>query len=104
MKKLIKYFPYIFHFCFIDSGINTDKESVVHYYVTVAQITRNPVRDILIRRVTEKIAAEKVSGLNAVGFQMRGDVVAGKTGLVFHRDDIAEPGGIGVLRGPLDEC
>ena len=50
--------------------------------------------------MAQEIAAEEVSGLDAVGFQKCGQVVAGKTGLLFHRDDVAEPGGIGVLRGP----
>ena len=60
---------YIFHFDLIDSRINTDEEGVVHDYVAVAQVPRNPVGDLLIRRMTEKIAAEEVSGLDAVGFQ-----------------------------------
>ena len=99
IKKLSKYFLYMSHLRLSDARINTDKKGVVHDHVAVAQVTRNPVRDLLICRVTQKIAAEEVSGLDAVGFQECGQVVAGKTGLIFHRDDITEPGGIGVLRG-----
>ena len=84
----------------IDSGINTDEEGVVHNDICVRQIPRNAMGDVLICRMTQEIATEEVSGLDAVGFQKCGQVVAGKTGLIFHRDDITEPGGIGVLRGP----
>jgi len=75
------------------SGINTDEEGVRH-------VPRNAMDDVLICGMAQEIAAEKVSGLDAVAFRKCGQVVTGKTGLIFHRDDVAEPGGIGVLRGP----
>ena len=84
----------------INSGINTDEEGVVHDDIRVRQVPRNAMGDVLICGMTQEIAAEEVSGLDAVGFQECGQVVAGKTGLIFHHDDITEPGGIGVLRGP----
>lgn len=84
----------------IDSGINTDEEGVVHDEICVRQIPRNAMGDVLICGVTQEIAAEEVSGLDAVGFQKCGQVVAGKASLLFHCDDVAKPGGIRVLRGP----
>ena len=91
---------YIFHFDLIDSGINTDEEGVVHDVIRVRQIPGSAMGHTLICGMTQEIAAEEVSGLDAVGFQKCGQVVAGKTGLIFHCDDIPEPGGIGILRGP----
>lgn len=83
----------------IDSGINTDEEGVTHDKTRVHQVPRNAMGNVLICGVAQEIAAEEISGLDAVGFQECGQVVAGKTGLIFHRNDITEPGGIGVLRG-----
>jgi hypothetical protein len=60
----------------IDSGINTDEEGIVHDDICVCQIPRNAVGDVLIGRVTQEIAAEEVSGLDAVGFQKCGQVVS----------------------------
>ena len=65
----------------IYSGINTDEEGVVHDDICVRQVPRNAVGDVLIGRMAQKIAAEKVSGLDAVGLQECGQVVAGKTGI-----------------------
>ena len=48
--------------------------------------------NVLVGRMTEKIAAKEVARFYTVGLQECGQVVAGKTGLIFHRDDI----GVGV--------
>jgi hypothetical protein len=40
------------------AGIHTNEESVVHNHVGVIQVTHNAMGDILIRRVTEQVAAE----------------------------------------------
>lgn len=98
--KAIEHGPDMIQSLVIDSGINADEESVAHDEICVRQVPRNAMGDVLICGVTQEIAAEEVSGFDAVGFQKCGQVVAGKIGLIFHSDDIAEPGGIGILRGP----
>jgi len=84
---------------FIDSGINTDEEGVVHNVIRVRQLPRNAMGDVLIGRVAQEVAAEEVARFDAVGFQMRGDVVAGEPGAFPDGDYVTEPGGIGILRG-----
>jgi len=56
--------------------------------------------DVLIGRVAQEVAAEKVARFDAVGFQMRGDVVAGEPGTFPDGNHVTEPGGIGILCGP----
>jgi hypothetical protein len=72
MKKLTKYFLYIFHFDLIDFRINTDEEGVVHNDICVRQVPRNAMGNVLICRMTQEIAAKEVPGLDAV---VLGDVV-----------------------------
>ena len=84
----------------VNARIDANEEGVVHDEIRVRQVPRNAMGNVLICGVAQEIAAEEVSGLDAVGFQKCGQVVAGKTGLIFHCDDITEPGGIGILRGP----
>ena len=95
---------YIVYLCLADSWINTDEEGVVHDEIRVRQVPRNSMGNVLICGITQEIAAEEVPGLDAVGFQECGQVVAGKTGLIFHRDDITEPGGIVKERGSALVC
>ena len=95
-----KYFRDVIKVDVRNAGINTDEEGVVHNEIRVRQVPRNAMGNVLICGMTQEIAAEEVSGLDAVGFQECGQGVAGKTGLFSHRDNITEPGGIGVLRGP----
>jgi len=99
-KEFIKYFLYIFHFDLIDSGINADEECVVHDEVRVRQVPGEAMGDVLIGRVAQEVAAEEVARFDAVGFQIRGDVVAGEPGAFPDGDHVTEPGGIGILRGP----
>ena len=98
-EELIKLFLYVVQMRFRNSGINTDEEGVVHYVIRIRQVPRNAMGDVLICGVTQEIAAEKVSGLDAVGFQMCGDVVAGEPGAFPDGDHVTKPGGIGVFRG-----
>jgi hypothetical protein len=58
MKKLIKYFLYIFHFDLIYSWIHTDKEGVIHDEICVRQFTRNAMGNVLICWMTKEIAAK----------------------------------------------
>jgi hypothetical protein len=96
----IEHSLYMIQSLVIDSGINTDEEGVVHDYICVRQDPRNAMGDVLICGMAQEIAAEEVSGLDAVGLQKYRQVVAGKTGMIFHRDDVTEPGGIGDVCGP----
>jgi hypothetical protein len=92
--EAIKYGLDMIQSLIVDSGINTDEEGVVHDEIRVRQIPGNAMANVPICGMTQEIAAEEVSGLDAVGLQKCGQVVAGKTGLIFHCDDITEPGGI----------
>jgi hypothetical protein len=102
-KEFIKLVSNVIKVDVCNAWIKTYKESVVHDEICVRQVPGSAMRDVLICGMTQEIAAEEVSGLDAVGFQECGQVVAGKPGLIFHRDDITEPGGIGVLRGSWKE-
>jgi len=98
-KEFIKLVSNVIKVDVRNARINSDEEGVVHDDVGVGQIAHHAALDVFKSRVAQEIAAEEVSGLDAVGFQKCGQVIAGKTGLIFHRDYITEPGGIGVLRG-----
>jgi len=98
-EELIKLFLYVVQMRFRNARIEANEEGVVHDEVCVCQVPRNAIGDVQICGVAQKVAAEEVARFDAVGFQECGQVVAGKTGLIFHRDDITEPGGIGILRG-----
>ena len=66
-----------------NTGIDTDEEGVVHDEIRVRQVPRNAMGDVLICGMAQEIAAEEVSGLDAVGLQECGQVVAGKTCLIL---------------------
>jgi hypothetical protein len=95
---------YIIQLNIVNTRVDSDKKGVVHDEIRVRQLPRNAMGNVLICGVAQEIAAEEVSGLDAVGFQECGQVIAGKTGLIFHRDDITEPGGIVKERGSALVC
>jgi len=57
---------------FINSGIESDKEGVVHDEICVRQVSGKAMGDVLIGRVTQEIATEKVARFDSVGLQKRG--------------------------------
>ena len=102
-KEVIKYIFYISHLRLIDAGINTYEEGVVHDEIRVLQVPGYAMGNILVGWVTQEIAAEEVSGLDAVGFQKCGQVVTRETGAFPDGDHVTEPGGFGILRSPWQD-
>ena len=87
-----------------EAGVDADEEGVGGDQVGVVQAADDAVFDVLVGRVAQEVAAEEVAGLDAGGFQGADDVGARESGLGTDGDDVAEPGGVGLVwRAVQDE-
>src|SRR5664280_3313042 len=53
----------------VDARVDSDEERALHHGVRVHKVAHHAPLDVLERRMPQKIAAEEITSLDAVGFQ-----------------------------------
>ena len=80
----------------MNARINPNEKGVVHDRIRVSQFPDHPAVDLLKSGMAEQIAAEKIAGLDLVGFKEAGQLIAGKASLWFDGNHKGKPGWIAV--------
>jgi len=86
-----------------EAGVNADEEGVGGDQVGVVQVADNTVLDVLVGRVAQEVTTEQVAGFDTGGFQGADEVGAGQAGFRADGDHVAKPGGVGLVRGAMQD-